>query len=95
VWLGRFDSQTAPEFNTKDEQWMREVMSQRYDKKRWYVEPTDAMYEEARQQNTTTSSARTATTKPLTLLVGNNVAPLSIRHDVVRTKILIIRPRML
>jgi len=85
VWLGRYDSQLAPEFNTKDELRMREMMSQRYDKKRWYVQPTDVMYEEARQQNTTASTARTsaAAAKPLTLLVGNNVPPLTVRHDVV------------
>jgi len=62
---------------------MREMMSQRYDKRRWYVEPTDAMYDEARQQNTTASSARTSAAKPLTLLVGGNVAPLNVRADVV------------
>jgi len=73
----------APEFNTKDELRMREMMSQRYDKKRWYVQPSDSMYEEARQQNMTISSARTAPTKPLTLVVGNNVPPLNVRHDVV------------
>ena len=60
---------------------MREMMSQRYDKKRWYVQPTDAMYVEARQQNTTASSSRSQPTKPLTLVVGNNVSPLNVRHD--------------
>jgi len=75
----------APEFNTKDEIRMREMMSQRYDKKRWYVQPTDAMYAEARQQNTTASSGRTATvtTKPLSLAVGDNVSPLNVRRDVI------------
>jgi len=64
---------------------MREMMSQRYDKKRWYVQPTDAMYAEARLQNTTASSGRiaTATTKPLSLAVGDNVSPLNVRRDVV------------
>ena len=83
VWLARYDSQSAPEFNAKDDLRMREMMSQRYDKKRWYVQPTDVMYEDARLQNTTASSARTAATKPLTLVVGNNVAPLNVRHDAV------------
>ena len=83
MWLGRYDSQLAPEFNVKDELRMREMMSQRYDKKRWYVQPTDAMYEEARQQNMTASLAKTQAAKPLTVLVGSNVAPLSVRHDAV------------
>jgi len=36
----------------RDESRMRDVMAQRYEKKRWYVQPTDAMYEEARRLNT-------------------------------------------
>jgi len=83
VWLNRYDSQLAPEFNVKDELRMREMMSQRYDKRRWYNEPTEAMYDDARQQNMTSASARTAATKPLTLLVGGNVAPLNVRPDAV------------
>jgi len=62
---------------------MREMMSQRYDKKRWYVQPTDAMYMEAKQQNTTASSGRNAATKPLSLVVSDNVSPSNVRHDAV------------
>jgi len=48
------------------------------------VEPTEAMFEEARQQNLTSAVARaSATAKPLTLLVGGNVAPLNVQPDMV------------
>lgn len=56
-------------------------MSQRYDRKRWYVQPTDAHYEEARRQNETASTSKSAPAKPLTLLVGSNVPPLSVHSD--------------
>lgn len=84
VWLGTFDSRMAPEIDTKDENRMREMMSLRYDRKRWYVQPTDAMYEEARHQNETSSTAKlppTGTAKPLTLLVGSTVPPLNVQHE--------------
>jgi len=60
---------------------MREMMSQRYDKKRWYVQPTDVMYAEAKQQNMTASSGRTAATKPLSLVVGDNVSRVLVVSD--------------
>ena len=47
---------------------MKDVMAQRYEKKRWYVQPTDAMYEEARQLNTpslqSTTSRQSAIPRP-------------------------------
>jgi len=60
---------------------MREAMSQRYDRKRWYVQPSEALYEEARQQNETTSTVKSAPVKPLTLLVGSSLPPLSVKSD--------------
>jgi hypothetical protein len=74
--------------DTRDENRMREVMSQRYDRKRWYVQPTDALYEEARKQNETASTAKTAPAKPLTLLVGSSVPPLSVQSDKVTDLVL-------
>ena len=46
VWLGLHDGRPPA---GRDETRMRDVMAQRYDKKRWYVQPTDAFYEEARR----------------------------------------------
>lgn len=51
VWLGLYDMRSISSVDARDEIKMREMMSQRYEKKRWYVQPTDAMYEEARKQN--------------------------------------------
>lgn len=83
VWLGTFDSRMAPEIDSKDEGRMREAMCLRYDKKRWYVQPTDAMYNDARGQNVTASTAKSSGgVKPLTLLVGNSTASAAAaQHD--------------
>lgn len=83
MWLGLFDSRMSVDFDTRDENRMREAMSQRYDRKRWYVQPTDAMYEEARRQNETASTQKpgSAPAKPLTSLVGSNIPALSLQSD--------------
>jgi len=52
AWLGLHDGRPALGDGTRDDTRMRDVMAQRYEKKRWYVQPTDAMYEEARRLNT-------------------------------------------
>ena len=75
--MGLYDSRI--EFDTKDEGRMREAMSQRYDRKRWYVQPSEALYEEARRQNETSSTTKSAPAKPLTMLVGAHVPPLSVQ----------------
>ncbi len=54
-------------------------MSQKYEKKRWYVAPTEAMHEEARKQNT---PAAKPDTKSIRTLVGNNIPPISLNSQV-------------
>jgi len=63
---------------------MREMMSQRYDKKRWYNQPTDAMYAEARQQNMTASSGRIMAARQPSLATSENASPSNVRRDMVR-----------
>ena len=81
MWLGLFDSRISIDYDTKDESRMREAMTQRYDRKRYYVQPTDDLYDEARQMNETLSTAKSAPAKPLSALVGNSVPPLSLQSD--------------
>lgn len=52
VWLGLYDSKNHIEMDTKDENKRRDFMMQKYEKKRYYVAPTDTMHEEARIHNT-------------------------------------------
>lgn len=51
MWLGLFDMRSHVEPDHKDDYKVREFMSQKYEKKRWYVAPTDAMHEEAKRLN--------------------------------------------
>jgi len=51
VWLGLHDGRSLSGFETRDEARMKDIMAQRYEKKRWYVQPTDEMYNEARTLN--------------------------------------------
>lgn len=60
MWLGLHDGRPPVGHDTKDESRMRDVMAQRYEKKRWYVQPTDAMYEEARRLNTPSPPSATS-----------------------------------
>ena len=54
VWLALHDKRVLRSVNARDEVKMKELMTQRYEKKLWYIAPTDAMYEEARKQNIST-----------------------------------------
>jgi len=64
VWLGLHDGRPPA---GRDETRMRDVMAQRYDKKRWYIQPTDAFYEEARRLNTASASTQLpSVTRPQT-----------------------------
>ena len=52
VWLGLHDSRSHVEPDSKDEMKIRDFMAAKYEKKRWYVAPTESMLDEARKQNT-------------------------------------------
>jgi len=63
---------------------MRDLMSQKYEKKRWYVHPTDEFYEEARKQNTCSTHKQTGV-KPISTLVGHNLPTLNVNANQVFT----------
>lgn len=62
---------------SKDENKRKDFMSQKYEKKRWYVAPTESMYEDARQQNTPIPQPG----KPIKNLVGNNLPKLVVHPN--------------
>ena len=80
VWLGLYDARSNPEPDSKDENRIKDFMMQKYEKKRWYVAPTDQMKEEAREQNTVKKAEPPQ--KPLKSLLGNNVAKLVVNSQV-------------
>ena len=52
VWLGLYDMRSHMEPDHKDDVKIRDFMCQKYEKKRWYVAPSETMFEEARKMNT-------------------------------------------
>lgn len=69
------------EVDSKDEGKMKDAMSQRYEKKRWYIHPQESLFEEARRQNAAgRQSANVSAPKPLSSLVAGlplSVSPLN------------------
>ena len=85
-----YDSRSHTEPNSKDEHKVREFMVQKYEKKRWYVAPTESMYEEAKKMNTPTVEKKE--TKPLRTLVGESVPKLNIATTQVKQNRFIVSP---
>ena len=52
VWLCRFKPSVHREPDSKDEHKVKDFMSDKYEKKRYYTEDTEALHEEARRMNT-------------------------------------------
>ena len=70
VWLGLHDTRSHTEPDSKDELKVRDFMAAKYEKKRWYVAPTDSMLGEARKQNTIPEK-KPDQTRPLRTLGGH------------------------
>ncbi|XP_045201377.2 arf-GAP domain and FG repeat-containing protein 1-like isoform X5 [Mercenaria mercenaria] len=79
VWLGLYDNRLGSQTEGRDEAKVKDFMSQKYERKRYYVAPSDSMKEEAKRMN---ESAITATkapgTKPLKSLLGENAPKLQV-----------------
>ncbi|ELT97325.1 hypothetical protein CAPTEDRAFT_225407 [Capitella teleta] len=78
VWLGLYDNRSHSEPDSKDENKVKDFMCQKYEKKRWYVAPTDSMHQEAKKRNT---PAKQNDTKPLRTLVGPNMPSLIVQNS--------------
>lgn len=83
VYLGLYDNRTWPEPDSRDEQRVRDFMVQKYENKRFYVAPTEAMREEARHMNEAALSKQPQT-KPLRSLLGENATKLVVGSSQVR-----------
>ena len=90
VWLGLHDKRVPLDCDLKDENRMRDLMTQRYENKRWYVAPTEALYEEAKRQNAV-ALTKPSGTKPLSTLVGSKLPALAVKSNEVQTRLRWIR----
>ncbi|CAL1545162.1 unnamed protein product [Lymnaea stagnalis] len=77
VYLGLYDSRSWPEPDSRDEQRVRDYMVQKYENKRWYVAPTEAMKEEAKRTNEAALNSKPQV-KPLRSLLGENASKLAV-----------------
>ncbi|XP_013079019.2 arf-GAP domain and FG repeat-containing protein 1-like isoform X1 [Biomphalaria glabrata] len=77
VYLGLYDNRTWPEPDSRDEQRVRDYMVQKYENKRWYVAPTEAMREEAKRTNEAALNSKPQV-KPLRSLLGENASKLTV-----------------
>ena len=69
-----YDTRLHSDHDAKDEQKRKDFMAQKYEKKRWYQAPTDAMLQDARVQNDTQAGKKND--KPLKTLLGHNATRL-------------------
>lgn len=85
VYLGLYDSRSGPEPDAREEQKVKDFMVQKYERKRFYVAPTDAMKEEAKQMNEAAMNKQPQT-KPLKSLLGNNAPALVVSNQAPSSK---------
>ncbi|XP_064614873.1 arf-GAP domain and FG repeat-containing protein 1-like isoform X2 [Liolophura sinensis] len=82
VWLGLYDSRSMPEPDSREEQRVKDFMVQKYEKKRWYVAPTETMKEEARHQNELAlSNLNTKSTRPIKSMLGEGATKLPLHTN--------------
>ncbi|CAC5393873.1 AGFG1 [Mytilus coruscus] len=80
VYLGLYDNRSGAEPDSRDEQKVKDFMIQKYERKRYYVAPTDAMKTEAKQANEASMNKQT-TTKPLRALLGEKGPSLIVHQN--------------
>lgn len=78
VWLARFNPSVHREPDSKDEHKVKEFMSDKYEKKRYYTEPTESLHLEAREMNTPPVKLDT---KQLRSLTGNSLPALKVDQN--------------
>lgn len=75
VYLGLYDARSGSEPDSRDEQKVKDFMIQKYEKKRYYVAPTEMMKTEAKEVNEAAVNKQ-PTTRPLKTLLGEK--PISL-----------------
>lgn len=91
MWLGTFDTTTnSIESEVSDDQKKRDFMVQKYEKKRWYVDPDIAVKRmqsdqlQRQKQQPPISSSRNSNfpeTQPLSRLLGKSPTPLVVHNN--------------
>lgn len=83
VWLGLYDNRVSLQADGRDESKVKDFMTQKYERKRYYVAPTDSMKEEAKTMNESAIS-KVPGTKPLKSLLGENAPRIQVGNYQVR-----------
>lgn len=82
VWLGLYDNRLGNQSESRDELKVKEFMAQKYERKRYYVAPTDSMKDEARRMNESGAASKPPVTRPLKSLLGENAPKLLVGAQV-------------
>ena len=83
VWLGLYDNRLGNQSESREENKVKDFMIQKYERKRYYVAPTEAMKEEAKKMNESVIS-KAPGTRPLKSLLGDNAPKLQVGNHQVR-----------
>ncbi|XP_060573779.1 arf-GAP domain and FG repeat-containing protein 1-like isoform X4 [Ruditapes philippinarum] len=78
VWLGLYDNRLSGQTEGRDEAKVKDFMAQKYERKRYYVAPSDSMKDEAKRMNESAITTKTPGTKPLKSLLGENAPKLHV-----------------
>lgn len=83
VWLGLYDERQGTQTESRDESKVKDFMAQKYERKRYYVAPTETMKEEAKRMNESAISKQPGT-RPLKSLLGENAPRLQVSQSQVK-----------
>ena len=79
VWLGLYDNSMSSQSESREENKVKDFMSQKYERKRWYVAPNESLQERARKLNESVITKQQ--TKPLKSLLGENAPRLVVGNN--------------
>lgn len=80
--MGTYDGNPPVESESKDEQRIKDFMAMKYERKRWYVDPSSATFKsQPLPPQQISSPPPLPDSRPLTTLVGNNVKPLVVQTN--------------
>ena len=79
VWLGLYDNSMSSQTESREENKVKDFMSQKYERKRWYVAPSESLQEKARKLNESVITKQQ--TKPLKSLLGENAPRLVVGNS--------------
>ena len=79
VYLRLHDTNSWPEPDSRDDQLIHEFMVQKYENKRFFVEPTDVMRQDARRLSENVFNAQLQPKHPLRSTLGGNALRLTVR----------------